>query len=161
MADFSVTMTGVAELSKRLEALKYDARLKGGRFALRKAAQVIRDQARTNAMSVDDAATPESIPKSIVERWSNQYNKRTGDLMFRVGVLGGAKDTAVSISKSGKEKWTGTELFYWRFLEFGTEKMRARPFFARALPESSQRATDTFITEFNRALDRALRKAAK
>ena len=153
MADFSVKMTGVDELSKRLDALTYDAQKKGGRFALRKAAQVIRDAARTNAQQVDDSATGRSIARNVTEKWNGRLNKQTGDLGFRVGVTGGAR-----IPSDNLDEGLGGPTPHWRLLEFGTEKMQARPFFAKALPENAQRATDVFITQFNAALDRALRK---
>lgn len=154
MAETFVRMDGVPELLKRIQGLSYDASKKGGRFALRKAAQVIRDAARQNAQVVDSAETGRSIARNINERWASKYNKSTGNLMFRVGVLGGAK-----LPKDNVDEGLGGPTPHWRLLEFGTEKMQARPFFAKAMPENAQRATDTFISEFNRALDRALKKA--
>lgn len=160
MADFdvSVTMTGIDELHKKLQWLAYDAQKKGGRFALRKAAQVLRDSVRNNAAKLDDPATPANIAKNVVERWSNSYNKRTGDLMFRVGVLGGAKATAEHVTRSGKTKITGSDVYYWRFLEFGTEKMTPRPFFRRGVESAVQQATNVFMSEFDKAIGRALKK---
>lgn len=149
-------MEGVEALSKRLESLSYDARRKGGRFALRKAAQVVRDAARQNAQTVDDSETGRSIARNINERWASRFNKSTGNLMFRVGVMGGAR-----IPKDNVDEGLGGPTPHWRLLEFGTEKMRARPFFAKALPENAQRAMDTFINEFGRALDRALKRSQK
>lgn len=154
MAETFVRMDGVPELLKRIQGLSYDASKKGGRFALRKAAQVIRDSARANAQTVDSAETGRSIARNINERWASKFNKSTGNLMFRVGVLGGAK-----IPKNNVDEGLGGPTPHFRLLEFGTEKMQARPFFAKALPENAQRATDTFVSEFNRALDRALKKA--
>lgn len=156
MATQFVRMEGVEALSKRLESLSYDASKKGGRFALRKAAQVIRDGARQNAQLVDNSETGRSIARNINERWASKFNKSTGNLMFRVGVLGGAR-----IPKDNVDEGLGGPTPHWRLLEFGTEKMRARPFFAKAMTENAQKATDTFISEFNRALDRALKKAQK
>jgi HK97 gp10 family phage protein len=49
--------------------------------------------------------------------------------------------------------------FYWRFLEFGTSKMRARPFMRPALQENVGRATDVAVGELNKALDRLAKKA--
>lgn len=149
-------MEGVEALSKRLEGLKYDVSKKGGRFALRKAAQIVRDAARQNAQTVDNSETGRSIARNITEKWSSRYNKSTGNLMFRVGVTGGAK-----LPKDNIDEGLGGPTPHWRLLEFGTEKMRALPFFAKAMPENAQRATDTFISEFGRALDRALRKLGK
>jgi HK97 gp10 family phage protein len=155
MADISVTLSGLDELNKKLEGLKYDVQKKGGRFALRKAAQVVRDAARQNAVAVDDSATGRSISKNITEKWNGRLNKQTGDLGFRVGVGGGAK-----LPKDNVDEGAGGPTPHWRLLEFGTEKMAPKPFFTRALPENAQKATDVFIDQFGRAIDRALKKAA-
>lgn len=153
---FSVTMNGVEELSKKLEGLKYDMIKKGGRFALRKAAQVIRDQAKANAQRVDDSETGRSIAKNITEKWNGRVNKATGDLAFRVGVNQGAV-----LPKKGEkpDESAGGPTPHWRLLEFGTEKMAARPFMVPAMEQAAQRATDTFIAQYDKALDRALKKA--
>lgn len=154
MADaISVKMTGIDELNKKLAGLKYDVQKKGGRFALRKAAQVVRDAARQNAQAVDDSATGRSIAKNITEKWNGRLNKQSGDLGFRVGVSGGAK-----VPKDNADEGAGGPTPHWRLLEFGTEKMAARPFFSKALPDNAQKATDVFIDQFGRAIDRALKK---
>lgn len=152
--EFTVKMDGVDALNRKLEGLKYDVQKKGGRFALRKAAQVIRDAARQNAQQVDDSETGRSIAQNITEKWNGRLNKTTGDLGFRVGVQGGAK-----VPSGNKDEGAGGPTPHWRLLEFGTEKMQARPFFARALPENAQKATDVFIEQFGRAIDRALKRA--
>lgn len=158
MADFSVKMNGVDELAKKLEGLKYDMARKGGRFALRKAAQVIRNQARQNAQSVDDSETGRSIAKNIAEKWNGRLNKQTGDLGFRIGVNQGAV-----LPKKGEtpDESAGGPTPHWRLLEFGTEKMAAHPFMVPAMEQSAQRATDVFIAEYVKAIDRALKRAGK
>ena len=153
---FSVTMTGVDELSKKLEGLSYDIQKKGGRFALRKAAQVIRDQAKSNAGAIDDPKSREDIVKNITERWGSKYNKRTGDLMFRVGVQGGAGGSTKS---SELADLPGGDTRHWRFVEFGTEKMAPRPFMVPAMEQSAQAATDKFISTMGPAIDRALKRS--
>lgn len=172
MADFSVKMTGVEDLSKKLEGLKYDIQRKGGRFALRKAAQVIRDQARSNALNLDDPESSAVIAKNITERWASKFNSRTGDLMFRIGLLGGVfgklkgDETGVygsKFTKSTRQKGAvvggpGGDTRHWGYLEFGTEKMAARPFMVPAMNQSAQAATDKFIAEYSKAIDRALKK---
>lgn len=158
MADFTVKMNGVDELNAKLQGLKYDMQKKGGRFALRRAAQVVRDAARQGARRVDDSATGRSIAANITEKWNGRLNRQTGDLGFRVGVSQGAV-----LPKKGEkpdESATGPTP-HWRLLEFGTEKMRARPFMVPAMESSAQKATDTFISEFDRAIDRALKRAGK
>ena len=149
---------GLEALQAKLQAVSVDMQKKGGRFALRKAAQVIRDKAIQNASAIDDPATRESISKNITERWNGRLNKKSGgaDMGFRIGVLGGAKDTGKEDSKN-----PGGTTFHWRFIEFGTAKMQAKPFMRPALEQSQGQVVDTFVNEYSKALDRALRKAQK
>lgn len=156
MVDISVTMTGVDELVKKLEGLKYDVQKKGGRFALRKAAQVIRNAARQNAFAIDDPATAANISKNVIERWSNKYNRATGDLKFRVGVQGGAGGSKKAEALSNL---AGGDTRHWRYVEFGTEKTAAQPFLLPAMNANAQQATNVFIKEYVSAIDRALKKA--
>lgn len=155
MADgVTFSIIGLDPLLAKLDGLKSETKLRGGRFALRKAAQLIRDAARENAKRLDDSATPEDIAANITERWNGRRFKRTGDLGFRVGVQGGARQ----IEGSGAP---GGDTFYWRFLEFGTEHIAARPFMRPALANNINAATDVFVREFNKAIDRAIKRAAK
>lgn len=178
MADFdiSVQMNGLDELNKKLEGLSYDVQKKGGRFALRKAAQVLRDAARSGAASLNDPETPAVIAKNIMERWSSQYNKRTGDLMFRVGVMGGAFGKAAGdtqglygdkFTKATRKRGAmggdlpGGDTRHWAYLEFGTEKMPARPFIQPAVEGNLQQATNVFMKQFDAAIGRAIKKQGK
>ena len=93
--------------------------------------------------------------------------------MFRVGVLGGAlgkaagdtlglygdKATKSTRKRGSVEAGPGGDTRHWAYLEFGTEKAAARPFFQRSLSENAQAATDTFISQMSVAIDKALRKA--
>lgn len=156
-------LSGLDDLQAKLQEISKDMQFKGGRFALRKAAQVIRDKARENAARVDDSKTPEDIAKNITERWASKRNKATGDLGFRIGVLGGAKGPAVASGEiAGKGKANpGGDTFYWRFVEFGTKNAPARPFMRPAMEESVKPATDEFIKQYDKAVDRAIRRAKK
>lgn len=164
MATVSVKMEGIDQLVIKLNALKYDAQYKGGRYALRKAAQLIRDKARENAQRLDNPTSRNKIYLNIVEKWASKQYKATGDLGFRIGVLGGARDYSaygeITTGKSASDN-PGGDTFYWRFVEFGSENNRAKPFMRPALEQNTQAATDVFIAQFDKAIDRALRKAAK
>lgn len=154
----SYNVDGLEEVLGKFSALEYDIQRKGGRFALRKAAQVLRDQARANAARVDDPATPADIAKNIVERWSGRTFKRTGDLMFRVGVMGGAGGR-----KSGKEQsgLPGGDTRHWRYLEFGTEDTPAQPIFRPVPNQAGQQAVDEFTKQYGKSIERALKRAQK
>lgn len=165
--------TGLPELLGKLEGLEFDLKRKGGRFALRKAAQVIRDQARANAERVDDPVTAENIAANIVERWSGRTFKKTGNMMFRVGVMGGARQYAntrenvrkgrvgQSYTVGGDSGNPGGDTFYWRFLEFGTEKTPAQPIFRPVPQQAGQQAVSVFAKEYSKKIDRALKRAKK
>src|SRR5690554_1060777 len=118
MADgLDVRFEGLDEALDKLVGLPIAYRRKGVRFAGRKAANVIRDAAASNAQRHDDPRTPESIARNIAIRFSNKTFRRTGDVSFRIGVLGGAKSPAIASGElvgNGKRN-PGGDTFYWRF----------------------------------------------
>lgn len=146
---------GLDSLLAKLESVQYDVKRKGGRAALRKAAKVVADKAKAAALRLDDAGTGRSIADNIALRWNGRLFKRTGDLGFRVGVAQGA------ILRDGGDTSANAPTPHWRLLEFGTEKMAAQPFMRPALAESISEATGVFVTEYEKAIDRAIRRAAK
>ena len=151
--DFSIL--GLDGLLGKLSAVSVDVRHKGGRAALRKAAQVVVQKAKEGAERIDDKATGRSISDNIALRWNGRLFKRTGDLGFRIGVLHGA------VLKDGGDLSTNAPTPHWRLIEFGTEKMPAAPFMRPALADSISEVTNTFVTEYEKAIDRAIRRAAK
>lgn len=156
--DVEFQVKGLEALSQRVELLKRDIAYKGGRFALRKAAQMLRDEAKENALRMDDSDTGRSIADNIAERWNGRLFKRTGDLGFRVGVLKGA----VLPKKGEKPDFsTGAPTPHWRLLEFGTEKMAARPFMRPAIEQNLSKISEVFVQNYNLAIDRALKRQAK
>lgn len=159
MADgVNYQMEGLPELMGKLDSLSYDIKYKGGRFALRRAAQVLRDQAKANAEQVDDPQSAENIAENIVERWSLRTFRKTGNMMFRVGVMGGAGG---SRSSEDLASLPGGDTRHWRHLEFGTEKAAAQPIFRPVPNQAGQKAVDVFATEYGKKIDRALRAARK
>lgn len=161
MDNFKWELTGIEALLEKFEAIDYDLKRKGGRVALRKAANVIVRAAKANAMKLDDPNTAESIYRNITARWNGRRFKSTGDLGFRVGVMGGARGYAKAsgeLQGKGKEN-PGGDTWYWRHLEFGTRNMAATPFMRPALVDNVTTATDAFINEYTKAIDRALARA--
>lgn len=161
MADgVEFSLTGLDGLLGKLESVKYETKRKGGRAALRRAAQVVRAAAEANAKRIDDPKTAAEISKNIAMRWNGRLFKRTGDLGFRVGVLGGAR-IPKSKPKGSDSGGPGGDTRYWAFVEFGTEDAEAQPFMRPALEDNTGEATSTFVAEFEKAIDRAIKRAAK
>jgi HK97 gp10 family phage protein len=151
--EFSIT--GLDSLLGKFEAISYDVKRKGGRSALRKAAQLIAGKMKEGAQNIDDPETGRSIADNVALRWNGRLFKSTGDLGFRVGVLHGA------VLKNGGDTSAHSPTPHWRLIEFGTENMRAQPFARKALADNISEATNTFITEYEKAIDRAIKRAAK
>jgi len=52
----------------------------------------------------------------------------------------------------------GGDTFYWRFLEFGTSSISPRPFMRPALAENTSEATNIFVNEYEKVLNRVTRR---
>lgn len=174
MADgVEVSLTGLDSLLGKMEAVSDVTRNKAGRFALRKAANLIRDRARSNAARVDDPLTKEAIYKNIVASFGSREFRRTGNLTFRVGVMGGARQYAQTKAnvRNGRAGGTyktagdkgnpGGDTWYWRMLEFGTEHAAARPIIRPAMNGIDGPVINVFAEEMEKAIDRAIRQAEK
>lgn len=156
MADgVQLKIEGLAALKGKLSEISDDLRRKSGRAALRKAANVIATKARSNALRVDDPHTGRSIADNIALRWNGRLFKRTGNLGFRVGVLHGA------VLKNYPDKGMNAPTPHWRLLEFGTEKMKAQPIMRPAIESSVNEVISTFTTEYEKGIDRAIKRAQK
>lgn len=149
------SLIGLDSLLGKLATVNDDVKRKGGRSALRKAAQVIAGKAKEGAERIDDKGTGRSISDNIALRWNGRLFRASGDLGFRIGVLHGA------VLQDGGDLSPNSPTPHWRLIEFGTEKMAAAPFMRPALADNISEVTNTFISEYEKAVDRAIRRAAK
>ena len=156
MADYvEFKLNGLDSLLGKLDAIQNDTKRKSGRAALRKAANVILEKVKQNAMRLDDPHTARKISDNAAVRWNNRRYKQTGDLAFRVGILQGAvlkKDP--SLAKDAPTP-------HWRLLEFGTEKMSPKPLVRAAANSSLNEVFTTFSVNFEAGIDRAIKRAQK
>lgn len=149
------SLIGIDSLLGKLQSVNYDIKRKGGRSALRRAAQLVAENAREGAARLDDKETGRSIAQNIAVRWNGRRFRATGDLAFRIGVLHGA------VLKDGGNKTENSPTPHWRLLEFGTERIRAQPFLRTALADHISAVTDEFLSQYEKAIDRAIRRAQK
>ena len=154
--EFSII--GLDELQAKLDSVTQDMKRRGGRFALRKAAQVLKGQIQDNARRIDDPKTAADIAANVTERWSGRTFKRTGNLAFRVGVMGGAGGSNPS---SAFSHLPGGDTRHWRFVEFGTSRTRAQPFMRPAADQTTGEVINEFVTQYEKALVRAIRRASR
>jgi HK97 gp10 family phage protein len=148
-------LQGIDGLLGKLASISYDVKYRGGRFALRKAANIVASAAKKGAERVDDPNTGRRIADNIAVRFSSKTFKRSGNLMFRVGVKHGA------VMRNDKNISANAPTPHWRLLEFGTEKMPAEPFMRPALESNVSSATNEFVVQYRKSIDRAIKKVKK
>jgi len=153
MADLiDVNIEGVDEVVKRLQSLTSDQAKRAMRSSVRVGAKEIQKLAVSFVTRSDDPRTPENIGKNlIVKTGGARAERKHGGLVMRVGVLGGAQEGP------GDEQHKGGDTFYWRFLEFGTSRMHARPFMRPAAEQGGQAAVNAIIRDLPKKIDRVLK----
>lgn len=62
------------------------------------------------------------------------------------------------VRRAGSSLRIQENAFYWRFVEFGTSKMRARPFLRPAFDNNKDAINDTFIRVLSKGIDEAVVK---
>lgn len=151
--EISVDVQGLTEINRRLRLLPDRLGNNAMRRALRKGANVIRNEARNNAKRIDDPATREQIWKNIaVYGGGRRRERRVGGVMMRVGVRGGARPTR------GDNSAPGGNTTHWRFMEFGTSQVAAQPFMRPAAASKAQAAADAITKDMKAQVDREIAK---
>lgn len=173
MAGEVVRVEGLDELRHKLRDMLGTLRRRVLRNALAAGAREVRDAARRLApvlragteMKAPIRRKPGTVRRAIVVRTSRD-DKRAGNVgvfvnvrpakgaTFRTvtqrGPLGiGSRKVRVQKRASQRGANSPNDPFYWRFLEFGTRKMAARPFLQPAADRLPQ-ALDKFQTELAR-----------
>ena len=169
-----VKVEGVDELIRVLKAMPEKIRKKAVADQLKKAANLIRDDAKQRA-PVLQGQIPKNRTRGLVKRKistrPSKYARKDGDVGYFVGVrpAPGAKFKTkkalgfkYKIQKRASQRGANSPLdpFYWRFLEFGTAKMPARPFLQSAAKAKGSDAIRMFIRESVAAINRLDRKGA-
>jgi HK97 gp10 family phage protein len=149
----TTTITGTEQIVRNLNLLPERIGRNAMRRALRKGANVIRDQARINARQLDDNLTREAIYKNIVTQGMGRKRERqAGGVGMRVGVLGGARKRDAGASNPGGDTW------YWRILEFGRSGVEANPFMRKAMLSEMGRSFSTTLESMKKETDKELSK---
>lgn len=140
---------GADEIIKKLERLANAGKLKASRTALLQSANVVKKAAVTKAKVIDDPATANDISKNISVQFDRKSFNRNGDVKYRIGVAGGAKE--------GGNGGRGGDTYYWRFPEFGTRYIPAQPFLRPAIDENKEAAVDKFTEVMKKQIDKEVK----
>lgn len=155
---------GIDGVLANMRELSLQMRGKIARAAGRKGANVIRDAAKAGWRQVDRAGTPNKIYEKVAMQFAGRTFKRTGDIMFRVGIQGGARQYANTRANRRAGRVGGSyqvdgSTFYWRFYELGTSRQPARPVMQPALFNNGPAILAAFVGELTRGLARFKKKA--
>lgn len=129
MTEF-VKIEGLKELQDKLRTLAPNVARNGLRAAVSAAAADVRNEARALA-PVDTGEMRRDIQIKR-ERASTTFRA-----IYSVFVRSGKKSRL-----AGKGRDVQKDSYYWRFVEFGTSKMAARPFLRPAFERTKQQAVE-------------------
>ena len=169
------TVRGIPELKAALASIVPKLRRQALRNALSAGARVVRDDARRRAPVLAAGMRapyrePGTVKRAIVVRTSKQA-RRKGDVGVFVNVrpLPGAKYKTVRGLFGGKRRVLASasqrsaknpkDPFYWRFLEFGTKFMAARPFLQPATARLAD-ALDVFKRQIGPQIQKMNKRGA-
>jgi len=156
-----VKITGLEEIKKALNQLPIEIQQKALRSAVSASAKVVVDEAIAKAPAGDTG----NLKKSIY-RYRSRSGSGTGRETYLVGVRKGKRayaDTAKNrrLNRVGKKYTVQGEAYYWRFLEFGTVKMQAKPFMRPAFEGSRSKILETMKQRLDKAIQDQAKKLAK
>ena len=146
-----VEVKGLRELMRALEQLPKEIQGKPTMTALRAAAKPMREDAR--AKVPQDTGT---VLKNIVVARSKVHNGKNfvWGVVLRVKKMTRRQRQAAA---AGGNPLAG-DPFYWKFLEFGTSKLPARPFLRPAFEGNKTGAVDIIKNRMAKAIEAAARK---
>ncbi len=147
MGSVTVRVDGLKELQKAMQSLGRKTSNRIAVKAMRKGGAIVRDKARSLAPVLKERVPHRragTLRKSIQSRTKVGKNGRTDAYIWVKGLS--TKQVLKFKEKSGKSSaYNPRDPFYWRYLEFGTSKMPARPFMRPAFQQSKEQAAQAII----------------
>ena len=148
MASVTVRINGLNQLQDSLAKLERKARNRISAKAMRKGGAIIRDKARENAPVLTENVPHRragTLKKAISSRTKVGKNGKTNTYIWVKGLSN--KQVLKFKGKTGKNAaYNPRDPFYWRFVEFGTSKMAAKPFMRPAFQQSKDKAAQAIIS---------------
>ncbi|NBU45443.1 MAG: HK97 gp10 family phage protein [Betaproteobacteria bacterium] len=156
----TVRIEGLAELNRALRELPQRIANRGLRTAVYAGAKVIRDEARHRA--------PKAAQSLGTKQPSAGTLKRSVIMKHIRELSGGGRQTFYVLVRQGKKYRNqgkrgnlSQDAWYWRFVEFGTVKMSARPFLRPAFDMKKNDALTAIKTRLAERIEQAARELKK
>ena len=156
----SVKIDGLDQLAQALRELPKRVARNGLRGAVYAGAKVIRDEAKLKAPVATaplgvDKPPQGTLKRSIIMKQVPELSSEQKQTFF-VTVRHGKK-----YRKQGKNGNLSQDAWYWRFVEFGTVKMTARPFLRPAFEGKKYEAVDAIKNRLAERIEQAVQELSK
>lgn len=156
----SVKIDGLDQLAQALRELPKRVARNGLRGAVYAGAKVIRDEAKLKAPVATaplgaDQPPQGTLKRSIIMKQVPELSSEQKQTFF-VTVRHGKK-----YRKQGKNGNLSQDAWYWRFVEFGTVKMTARPFLRPAFEGKKYEAVDAIKNRLAERIEQAVQELSK
>jgi len=154
-----VNISGFKELREALLKLPKEIQGKPLASAVSAAAKVVQDEA-VKLAPIQTGELKKNIIRYKAKKYSNaqQVTYHVGMKKEWIPYFDNIKNRRAG--KVGK-KYSRDKIYYWRFHEFGTVKMPARPFFRPAFESTKSEQLDTMQKGLAKAIEAARKKLAK
>jgi HK97 gp10 family phage protein len=153
MVEEEVTITGLKELQTALRQLPKELQGKVLTAALRDGARIVINDAKVRAPK---ATEPHFVGKG--KELVQPGNIARNIMVRKVKDTDNTATVSVGIRAKGK---AGKNAFYWRFLEFGTKFISARPFMRPAFESKKHEVAEAIKTALRKRIDAAVIKLGK
>ncbi|WP_312327929.1 HK97-gp10 family putative phage morphogenesis protein [Stenotrophomonas sp.] len=156
-------MDGLDGLLQSLRQLPKELQGKPLRTGMRKGGNLIRDEARRRAPRASGFLAQQIVVRRASAKDRRKAGVGPGGEYFTVGVRTGKKVKYANTKRNRRQGRVG-KLYeqsgwahYWRFLEFGTKNMRARPFLTPAAEARGPQTAQVVIDETRTAIDKIMK----
>jgi HK97 gp10 family phage protein len=129
------SIEGLKELQAAMRQLPQNIGRNVLRGAVNAGASVIRNEVRDNAPVYEGKPQASHAPAGALRRAVYQKQIREASSWFKQVFY-------VSVRSGKSQQKKGLDAYYWRFVEFGTKKMAARPFLRPAFESKKYEAAE-------------------
>ena len=156
----TIKVHGLQELSQTLMKLPAELEKRVIMGALRAAGQTIRKEAMARAPILQE---PDPRRRAGTLRKSISVRRVKGKVAVYVGVFGLSGKRMAAFKAGGGTKGANNpdDPYYWKWVEYGTKKMAARPFLRPAFEAKKFEAIRLFEAYMKKRLDKEVRKVAQ
>ena len=154
-----IKVHGLQELSQTLMKLPAELEKRVIMGALRAAGQTIRKDAMARAPILEK---PDPRRRAGTLRKNISVRRVKGKTAVYVGVFGASRKKIAAFKAAGGGKGANNpdDPYYWKWVEFGTKKMAARPFLRPAFEAQKYEALRMFEVYMRKRLAKEARKVA-